>query len=188
MEPSPKTHEEVGRLCAAWAYLETVSEHTLWGVLETDQRWGEIISARLDLQSFWKLILEQAESKLEPDDFRELREINKSIIVVSRHRNIIVHGRIHASVTLGEQPLPAYHSLGPDAGGGEVLRVPCWTIFKGPDARRSFPISTEAAEVVRTNVQILARKVEDFNKRYGHFEGRMPDPVVVTDWPPSLLE
>jgi hypothetical protein len=161
MEPSPKTYEQVGRLCAAWSYLEAVTEHTLWGVLEADQRWGEIVSARLDLQGYWKLILEHASGKLDQKDLGELRSINKSITTVSGHRNIIVHGRIHALVQI-EGSFAHYDKFGPDGERYDFARVPCWTIFKGPDAGKSFPISIKAVEIVRTNIQSIARRVTAF--------------------------
>lgn len=57
MEPSPQTFEEIGRLCVAWSYLEHVTEQTIWGVLELDDKLGPLITTRLDMRGRWDLIL-----------------------------------------------------------------------------------------------------------------------------------
>jgi hypothetical protein len=91
MEPSTETFTEMGRLCVAWSALEYVSEHTLWGILQADEKWGEIISARRDLEMFWKLILEHAPKTLTETDVDDLRSIKREIEKVALDRNIIVH-------------------------------------------------------------------------------------------------
>src|SRR5687768_5953228 len=89
-EPSRLTHEDVGRLCAAWSFLEYVTEQTLWGILDIkpDNKLGPLISWRLDMRGRWQLIIDQAESKHTKEDQATLRDINKKISDATRDRNI----------------------------------------------------------------------------------------------------
>ena len=65
------------------------------------------------------------------------------------------------------------------------VRPPAWTIFRGSEAGKNFPISTEAVEIVRTNIQALGKKVSDFNSKQGYSETDGSD-VVESDWPRPL--
>jgi hypothetical protein len=94
-EASPAIFQEVGRLCSAWSFLEKRTENMLWGILDADERLGPIITWRLDLRGRWQLILKHAHKKHGADQIKELRNMNKDIVVVTRDRNIIVHGLIH---------------------------------------------------------------------------------------------
>src|ERR1700730_5237407 len=100
MEPSIETFEEIGRVCAAWDYLESVTEATVWGIIDADERLGPVITARLDLRGRWQMILEHAPKKLDAGKCEVLRKINKDLTPVMRDRNIIVHGLIHASIVV----------------------------------------------------------------------------------------
>jgi hypothetical protein len=187
MEPSLETLAEIGRLCSAWSFLEAVTEHTLWGILKADERWGKIVSDRLDLQGFWQQILKYAPEAVSSTDLAELKSINKDVVTVTHDRNIIAHGRVHTMVRLppGSQS-PIYTVLGPVGASYDFIRIPCWTIFKGASAGKNFPISTKAVEIVRCNVQKVADRVKDFNRRFGHFKGRLPGEDIVTAWPTPL--
>src|SRR5262249_50804280 len=136
MEPTPKTMEEIGRLCGAWSYLEVLTEQTLWGILDADEKLGPVITWRLDMRSRWQLILEHAPKKHDSKDIDELRAINKDLATVTRDRNIIAHGLVHAAMNFpGERPEPGVvdHLL-KDA---DVMRVPCWTVFRGAEAGKN---------------------------------------------------
>jgi hypothetical protein len=158
----------------------------LWGILGADERWGEIVTARLDLRGLWQLILDHAPKKLDQKDVQELKSINEDLVMVTRDRNIIVHGRIHAVMRLDSR-LPHYEIVGPAGADYDFSRVPCWTILKGAEAKKNFPVSTKAVEIVRVNILKLAERVQEFNKRFGHFQGTKPGAQIEIDWP-KLLE
>jgi hypothetical protein len=138
MEPSPETFIEIGMLCAAWSHLEAVSETTAWGVLDADERLGAIITWRLDLRLRWQLILEHAPKKHQQADIDMLRQINKDLVIVTRDRNIVVHGIIHAEIEM-TGPKPEYGTRLPHDDSHKLTRPPCWTIFCGAEAGRIFP-------------------------------------------------
>jgi hypothetical protein len=189
MEPLPETFEEIGRLCTSWAYLESVTEQTVWGVLGVDINLGRFITWRLDLRSRWQLILEQAPNKHSAEDVTALRAINKDVSTVARDRNIIVHGSMHTLVDLSTTGNPDY---GKDfANLGEtfpVARVPCWTVFRGADVGKYFPVSKKAVEIARRNILTTAKHIVQFNKKH-----RYTSPTIVlephpaeTEWPKPL--
>lgn len=157
MEPSPETFEEVGRLCAAWSYLELVTEQSIWGVLEVADKLGPVITSRLDMRGRWQLLLEWAPRKHEHRDLDELRSINVDMAAVGTDRNIIVHGIIHASMALHEKP-PPYTILGAAGATMPFHRPPCWTVARGPNAGKNFPISKKAVETVRLNIQKVGKR------------------------------
>jgi hypothetical protein len=130
MEPSPQTHEEVGRLCAAWAYLEHVAEQTIWGILEVDQKIGPIITYRLDLRGRWSLLTEWAPRKHSDADVKVLSNIAAQVRTVNTDRNIIVHGLIHAQMELpNHESKPAPYTIVGKAGERlPFAQIPCWTI------------------------------------------------------------
>lgn len=182
-EPSRETFELIGRLCGAWSYLEYVTEHTAWGILGADAKWGEIISSKLDMKGFWNLIVDHA-----PDDLKqELKNLRKLINDISDDRNIIVHGRVYAVIDDAKlKEKQTYDAVGPVGEGYNFAVPPSWVVFKGPHASKCFPISTKAVEIVRENILSISRRVEAFNKRFGHYQGRNPNDEIATDWPKLL--
>lgn len=171
----------MGRLCVAWSYLEIASENTIWGILDADDRLGPIITWRLDLRARWQLILDHAHKKHTVDERKELRDINKNLITVTRDRNIIIHGAVHARALT--ESMPEYGNfIVPQT----IIRQACWTIFRGADAGKSFPISAEAVITVRDNINILAKKVIAFNQRHGYIRGTIPSEDVESGWPVRL--
>jgi hypothetical protein len=60
MEPSSETMAEIGRLCVAWAFLEGVTERTIWGILDVDEKIGPVITYRLDMRGRWALLMDWA--------------------------------------------------------------------------------------------------------------------------------
>lgn len=183
MAMTPQLFEEVGRLCAAWAYLEMRTEQTIWGVIGVDQQHGRFITWRLDMRGRWELLLQQAPNKHGEKDVATLRGINKGVVAANRDRNIIVHGSLHSAILSKEKPLP-----GSRIEDLTVLqaRPHCWTVYRGADAAKNFPASKEAVEIVRTNVQKLARRLTDFNNAQGYVAFNTPMQAVEQNWPTPL--
>jgi hypothetical protein len=114
--------------------------------------------------------------------------MNKDIINVSRDRNIIVHGLIHGEAII-PGPRPEHGTAIP---GGTIpsfpfSRPPCWTIFKGDDKGKSFPVSFEAVRIVHSNIDILAERLRQFNKTHGYQTVSTISGGVEANWPKPLL-
>ena len=170
----------------AWSHLEARSEITLWGILEADERLGPIVTDRLDLRGRWDLILVHARKKHNSDDIERLRAINKDLVTVTRDRNIIVHGLVHARM-ITNKPLQSGDKI---PGGTELqhlfVRPPCWTIFRGADAGKNFLISTAAVTIVRENIHTIEKRVTQFNKDH-HYAARRPlGDILEAGWPAQL--
>jgi hypothetical protein len=187
MEPSSETMAEIGRLCGAWAFLEGVTERTVWGILNVDEKIGPVITYRLDMRGRWSLLMDWAPRKHVGADLKELSELNADVATVNTDRNIIVHGIIHASAETNLQ----VNKLSPNSIVGteniiRFARAPCWTVTRGPSAGRNFPVSTKAVETVRLNVQKLGERVAKFNAKFGYIKTVTPMPEVEKDWPKPL--
>jgi hypothetical protein len=123
------------------------TEATLWGIFNLQPSIGPLISWKLDLKSRWLYIVDAASQRHCANDVTFLRKMNKDITNVSRDRNIIVHGLIHAELITPE-PRPERGTVIP---GGLIpsfpfSKQPCWTIFKGEDKGKSFPVSVRRLE------------------------------------------
>lgn len=173
-EPTPATHEQVGRLCAAWAFLELMTEQTLWGILDITKsnKLGPLLTWRLDMRTRWQMILDHAPKKHSKDDIISLKEMNKKVGTVTRDRNIIVHGVIHGAWRLKETDKV----------------VPCWTAFRGVGAGKAYFVSTTSVSIVRENIQKLAHQVRDFNasKNYSEVSDLAATELVTETWPVPL--
>lgn len=180
MEPSNETMIEVGRLCAAWSCLESTTETTIWGILDADEKLGPVITWKLDLRGRWQLILEHASKKHSSNDIDFLKKISKVLTVVTRDRNIIVHGLIHSVATLKEG-VDKNKNL--DASDLIFSFPPSWTIFRGSEAGKSFPVSTDATKVVRENIQQIHFALGSFNERHKYQKGTVPKPFAEDNWP-----
>jgi hypothetical protein len=186
MEPTPETLIAIGKVCGAWSYLEAVTEQALWGILDAEEKLGPIISWRLDMRSRWQLILDHAPKKHDTEEMKELRAINKDLATITRDRNIIAHGLVHAALIFeGPRPPPGTHIDHPITDAN-LARVPCWTIFRGVEAGKNFPISTKAVEIVQENIQALARRVANFNQRHSYQKSSTPKETVEAEWPKPL--
>jgi hypothetical protein len=185
MEPSLETYQEIGRLCAAWAYLEMRSEQTLWGILSLNPALARAFVWRMPLLQRWQAIVREAKGALSEIEFMVLKEIGRRINLISKDRNIIVHGVVHATVGAREK-LPSGSIVGDDENPPSFSRIPCWTIFIGDDAGKSFPVSKGAVEIVRTNIQQVAAEVVAFNQGKGFTTGTIVEDVVRVDWPKPL--
>ncbi len=187
MEPRSSTFREIGRLCSAWAALEMETEATLWGIFSLQPPMGQHFSWKLDLKSRWLYIVDAAPQRHCPDDVSFLRKMNKDIIIVSRDRNIIVHGLIH-----GNAITPGKFEYGKVIPGGSFpsfpfSKPPCWTIFKGEDKGKSFPVSVEAVKIVYSNVCILSERLLNFNKSHGYITVSTISSGMEENWPKLLL-
>jgi hypothetical protein len=163
-----KVHEEVGRLCSAWAYLEAVTEIALWGILDLDVRTAPLVTAKLDMRARWQMILDHAERK-HAGEMSALRKINKLLVDVTRDRNIVVHGLIHSRALLGTFTFPI-----------------SWTVFRGAGAGKSYPVTAENAKTIRTNIQAIGKMVSAFNDRHGYVDGCQPQLKVESGWPKPI--
>jgi hypothetical protein len=186
MEPSPQTMEEVGRLCTAWAYLEMVTEQTIWGILGIDEKIGPIITYKLDMRGRWSLLIEWAPRKHTAADLKELSNINSDVVTVNADRNIIVHGIIHALAKTNLTAKPPSYFVLPTENITKFERIPCWTVSRGAGAGKNFPISKAAVETVRLNIQNVGKRVADFNTRFGYTKTVTPMPDVESGWPKPL--
>ena len=188
MEPSEKTYAEVGRLCSAWSYLEANTENCAWGIIGADRRIGPIITWRLDLRARWALILQHGPNALSDEDMKTLRGINKRVEDVARDRNIIVHGLVTARAQLPEGHPGNFGDH--VAAVGEPLtfqRIPTWTVFRGQEAGKCFPISTKAVEIVRQNIQKVGQQVSAFNVAHGFTLSSPLSEMIEQDWPKPLV-
>ncbi|MBZ0163116.1 MAG: hypothetical protein K8H74_10430 [Notoacmeibacter sp.] len=166
IEPTMATRREVGTLCQAWSFLDLVSDILLYGLTNPSDEVISILSEKMEMRSKWENIFKLAKDKLSASDLAELKTIKKLIETVASDRNIIIHGEVSADIAAF--PAQAF-----------------WTIWKGANAGKRFPISTEAARIVCENVQYVANSVVDLNKKLG-FGTRKTHGEVVKDWPIPL--
>jgi hypothetical protein len=169
-EPSSDTKAEIGSLCGAWAYLEIVTEQAIWGILKLDMKIGPLVTWRLDMKMRWDLILKVADDHI-PAESAFLRKLNKGVVACTRDRNIVVHGVVHALIKDGDPNQPKAF----------------WTVFRGAEAGKKFPISTAAVRIVRENVQYIGHQLAAFNERHKFSPANHPGGgVEQTDWPKPL--
>lgn len=186
MEPLARTYREIGKLCAAWSHLEHRTEATLWGILGLDASLGPLISWKQDLRGRWQLIIDHASKKHDEKDVASLRSINKDIITAIRDRNIIIHGLVHARMAL-----PSDLPRGSSIPGGNcpiypMTSLPCWTVFRGEEKGKSFPISTEAVKIVVSNINKIGERLNVFNVTHNYHEASNPSTMIEQNWPKQL--
>jgi hypothetical protein len=136
-----------------------------------DNKIGPLVTAKADMRARWQLILDHAPKKHDSSEVAALRAINKRVRDVTADRNIVVHGLIHKTSHGDDTPLP-----------------PCWSVFRGEAAGKSFPVSTRAVVIIHANIYTIAREVRHFNNRHGYERANLaPNLTVETEWP-KLLE
>jgi hypothetical protein len=182
MEPTPKTFELIGRLCAGWAYLESLSEATIWGVLEIDVSLGKIITWPKDLTQMWTLLISEAPSRLTEDDVMFLKAINKKLVDLTKDRNIVVHGVVTAQAIIDEPAPEPYSKVTPKTH----TIPPAWTVFRGQHAGKRFPISEDAVEIIYSNILKVCDELSEFNARHGFRITYFPYPEHNDEWPKRL--
>lgn len=184
MEPSPETFREVGRLCAAWAFLESLSEITLWGILKIDQDLGQTFTWRLGMRERWQMIVREAKRRLPQQDHEELNEIKKMLVSPMRQRNIVIHGVINATAAFQDQSPP--HGTNIPADSIKFARHPCWTIFIGEDAGKNFKMSTQAVLMIIENIHKITNRVVAFNNSHSYTTRTKFHETLEEGWPVQL--
>jgi hypothetical protein len=66
------------------------------------------------------------------------------------------------------------------------IKVPCWTIFKGADARKSFPVSSTAVEIVRKNIHKIGERLLSFNNKFNYHDCSHPSDEIEVNWPAPI--
>jgi len=130
----PEFHEEVGRLCAAWAYLEMRIEQKIWSTLSITEEIGAYITQSLDARRRWEMLIEVLKSKNAPE-YEIFKEKNKIMRDLIRDRNLIVHGLVAWSYE-AEQAV--------------------WIVPKGAYAGTPTPATKEFVIKIREEIQALA--------------------------------
>lgn len=190
-EPSDRTRQEIGSLCFAWAFLELHSEGTLRGITSITPEQARIFSLKMAVQEKWNLICRQGQLVFSPEDQSTVNNIRAAISKAADDRNIIIHGVVHAGIMTDSPDMP-YGEAMPASKFRDIpfYRQPCWTIFKGTNAEKNFPISSQAVEIVRSNIQLISAKVLAFNKRKNFTVMPAMSEAIEPDWPkpfPELL-
>jgi hypothetical protein len=166
LPPIPnEVHEEVGKLCIAWAFLELETERTIWAILDVDARIGPLLTWRRDIRSRWEMILSYAPKKHPQEDIQFLKTINKSLIDISRDRNIAVHGTAHYD---------------------REKQTQCWTVWRGVEAGKTFPISATAVRIIRSNINKLSSALVQVNDRHSYLVCSDPEENIEADWPKPI--
>jgi hypothetical protein len=168
-EPSQETSATVGSLCGAWAFLEIVTEQAIWGILKLDNKVGPHVTWRLDMKMRWELLLRVSKEHL-PEEEPFLRKLNKQVKDCTRDRNIIVHGVVHALLESGDPNKPKAF----------------WSVFRGADANKKFPVSIKAVQIVRDNVQKLGNEMKAFNGRHNFPQTSLDGGFGEEGWPKPL--
>ena len=183
MQPAAATLEEIGRLCAAWSYLEGRTEQLVWGLLNLKPEAGRKLTWELDMKRRWALVTKHAAKKHSLPDIEMLKQYNKDAATIAQDRNIIVHGLMHAAAI---SRIPGKTA---DLSTEEVeyVRVPCWTVFRGGDAGKNYPVSANAVKLVRENIQRLGKKVTEFNFRFNYLGTSDHNKEIEEGWPAPIF-
>lgn len=180
IEPIPnEVFESIGRLCAAWSYLEFATEKMIWGIVGVDEMAGRNLTWGLDLRQRWQKIMTEAPKKHSDEEFNVISEINQQILLLAKDRNIIVHGLVHASVI---NPVIKNGVV----IGGELDRVPAWSIFRGEDGGKSFPVSLNGVQTVISNIQKTTAQIADFNEHHNYTTKTTPSEELQKNWPAAF--
>ncbi len=181
LRPIPaEVYEKIGRLCSGWAYLEFRTEQLIWGITGVDAIAGRDLTWRLSMLQRWELVRARAPDKHDEPDLVILRALGDRIGILAKDRNIVVHGLVHTKV---RDPIT---DGGKIAIGGIIEQVPAWTIFRGSDAGKNFPISVDAVQIIYDNILKTSAEVVAFNDRHGYTLAAMPDVAIQEQWPAKL--
>lgn len=89
---SPEQLEAVGRIAAAWSYLESVLEAAIWSLCVLEESRGRALTTHMNL----KMRIESLQTLLhvlgDDESARELSRRRKRIEKLGQKRNEIVHG------------------------------------------------------------------------------------------------
>ncbi|MCJ2009172.1 hypothetical protein [Methylobacterium sp. J-092] len=169
--PEPELFEQIGRLCSSWSLLETLSEATIWGLLKVKPNVGEAITGRMDMRGRWQLLLDTAKNIHNDTDMACLKGFDRDIKVLNQDRNVVVHGVMSAIINEEQNA----YELGP-----------AWSVQRGGNAGKRYPVSTEAVTIIRENIRTTGDKLAEFNGRFGYAIQSFPLGEVVKGWPLRL--
>lgn len=91
-EIPPEQLDWIGRVAAAWSYLEVSPDDLIWHLLDLDDEDGKIMTSRNDSNRKVQLIRSLAANHLSPTKFGELKRLPDTITALQEDRNFIVHG------------------------------------------------------------------------------------------------
>lgn len=161
---------DIGRLCAAWSFLELVTDRIVWGILGVDERIGSFITSPKDIGGRWKLIIAHGAPHVTAEQYATLKKINKLLEEVTADRNIIVHGQIFLLKHIKT--------------GHEIM---CARITCGASAGKNFPLSPEAIEIVINNTNKLSHAAMEIGNSK-NWLSPPPNAEIVSDWPKPISE
>lgn len=135
--PTAKFHEEIGRLCLAWAFLEVMLQHTIWNMLNIGEDMGKYVTYSLDAKRRWELACELAEAR-DKELHKRLKSNNARMAQLTVARNLAVHG------VLARDP---------------KTKVMGWIVYKGAKAGKLQPASEQFVIETRTGIQDLVKRI-----------------------------
>lgn len=82
----------IGRIAAAWSYLEISLDDLLWHFLDLDDEDGRVMTARFDADRKCQLVSTLGSRHLSKAQFQELDGVLKTIQSLKEDRNFVIHG------------------------------------------------------------------------------------------------
>lgn len=163
-----------------------LTERTLWGLLDLNERLAQAFVWRTQMLSRWQIIKRVGRDFLSEEDFRKLMDIKKSVETCARDRNIVVHGVVNATITLESSTLPRGAIAVNLPAETTFVQPPSWVIFMGEDAGKNYPISTRAVETIISNVNKVGKDLLEFNQIHGFLSGTETSVAAEANWPKPL--
>jgi hypothetical protein len=134
----PQLAEGVGRLCAAWAFLEVVVATKVWQMIGLTEPMGRLVTDNLDLRRRWQLLIDVAELTGVVHLHQLYKSKTNALTDLTRDRNLIVHGAV---------------TLNP---GDKTF---CWQIDRGAYAGRRIPAKAKTVIATKDAVNTFANEV-----------------------------
>lgn len=169
-EVHPEFISETGKICAAWALLEAITDRILWGTLSISPNVGAIISGYKDLAGRWGMIVGHAEGKVEAKDLETFRTINKHVQTIAIDRNIAVHGTISV------------------VGVGDSLQKSYAAVTRGVHAGKLNEIDSARMIVIRDNIVLVSKRAQALAEKYHWALGSPPVAPINLDWARPISE
>lgn len=145
--PGPDFFEELGRLCAAWAYLEAGTDCAIWGMLKLDKTTGPHITWRLDMRGRWSMLMSISKTLVDKAERQALVKLNTKVEDLNERRNLYVHGLV-ASYSNATQ----FYQV----------------VFRGKMQGKLQPTSAKLVQTTREEIQDVATQMAAFNRRLGY--------------------
>jgi len=185
VEPSAETQRQIGILCQRWSSLELETERALLGVLGLDHRFSRIFLWKLNMRARWQMLAKEAPNRLDSAQSEFVKELNRKVTMIMRDRNIIVHGLVHMAMAPNDQKITKI--LSAEIDQTVILRPPCWTVFMGEGAGKSYLVSCKAVEVVNANMDRFGDLLRAFNSRNGFVFNNPFSNNIESNWPEPML-